>query len=155
VRSGASMRGGVDVPDCDALCESVRSIDTEVFGVPVGPEARLSFVCMGCRLGESGCRTEFRLRRARDLRGELLRRGSELLESKLPCDMPCLQVMMRSLGGCVEMLLLREWLVRDRMLLGRPSLEPALLREPVSHVSLIRTRLLNAQSCLNTLIAPV
>lgn len=93
--------------------------------------------------------------RARDLRGELLRRGNELLESKLPCDMPCRQVIIRSLGGCVDMLLLREWLVRDRMLLGRPSLDPALLKDPVSHVSLMRMRLLYAQSCLNTLIAPV
>jgi hypothetical protein len=95
------------------------------------------------------------LRRANDLRGEALRRGSELFESKLPCEMPCRQVMMRSLGGCVDMLLLREWLVRDKMLLGRPSLELALLSDPVSHASLIRKRLAKAQSCLNTLIAPV
>jgi hypothetical protein len=53
------------------------------------------------------------------------------------------------------MLLLREWLVRDKMLLGRPSLELALLSDPVSHASLIRKRLAKAQSCLNTLIAPV
>jgi hypothetical protein len=149
------MRGGVDVSDCDALCETVRSMDTEVLGVPLWTDARLSLVCVGRRLGDSGWRTEVRLRRANDLRGEALRRGSELLESKLPCEMPCRHVMIRSLGGCVDMLLLREWVVRDRMLLGRPSLEPALLIDPVSHASLIRKRLAKAQSCLNTLIAPV
>jgi hypothetical protein len=83
----------------------VRSIDIEVLGVPEGPE---SFVCIGFKLGESGWRTEFRLMRAKDLRGEALRRGNELLESKLPFDMSCRQVMMRSFGGCVDILLLRE-----------------------------------------------
>lgn len=150
------MRGGVEISECDceALWEVVRSIEMDVLGLPLGPAARESSV-VGRRLGESGWRTELKLMRARDLRGELLRRGNELFESKLPWDMPCLQVMMRSFGGCVDMLLLREWLVRDRMLLGRPSLEPALRKEPVSHASLMRTRLLYAQSCLNTLIAPV
>jgi hypothetical protein len=90
------MRGGVEVSDCDGVCEGVRSMDKEVLGVPEGPE---SLVGTGRKLGESGWRTEFRLMRARDLRGEALRRGNELLESKLPCDMPCRQVMMRSFGG--------------------------------------------------------
>lgn len=103
------MRGGVEVSDCEMLCGGVRSIDIEVLGVPLGPERRVSLVCIGRRLGESGWRTELKLRRAKDLRGEALRRGSELLvESKLPCDMPCRQVMMRSLGGCVDTLSLRE-----------------------------------------------
>ena len=135
------MRGGVEVSDCVALWEGVRSMDIEVFELPGGPEASESFVGMGRRLGESGWRTEVRLRRARDFRGEALRRGSEVLESKLPWEIPCRQVMMRSLGGCVDILLLRDWLVRDKILLGRPSFEPALLRDPVSQASLIRTRL--------------
>jgi hypothetical protein len=156
VRSGPNMRGGVEASDCDMLCEGVRSIDMEVFGVSTGPEVRTSLVCVGRKFGESGWRTEPKLRRTNDLRGEALRRGREpLVESKLPLDMPCRQVMMRSLGGCVDTLSLREWLVRDSMLLGRPILEPALLSDDVSHASLIRMRLANAQSCLKTFMAPV
>jgi hypothetical protein len=103
------MRDGVDVSDCVTLCEGVRSIDTEVVGVPPVLESCDSLVCMGRRLGESGWRTDVMLRRAIDFRGEALRRGSELLvESKLPWEMPCLQVIMRSFGGCVDTLDRRE-----------------------------------------------
>jgi hypothetical protein len=150
------MRGGVEISDCDASNEVLRSTDIEVFGVPDGAELSVSFVCMGRRLGDSGWRTEVILRRASDLRGDALRRASELLvESKLPCDMPCRQVMIRSFGGCVDMLSLRDRLVRDNMLLGLPIFGPALRSDVVSHVSLNRMRFANAQSCLNTFSAPV
>jgi hypothetical protein len=103
------MRGGVEASDCVTLCDGVRSIESEVLGVPAGFESRVSLVCVGRRLGESECRTDVILRRASDFRGEALRRGSELLvESKLPWEMPCRQVMMRSLGGCVDTLDRRE-----------------------------------------------
>lgn len=39
MRSGASMRGGVETSDCEALWEVVRSIEMDVLGVPVGPVA--------------------------------------------------------------------------------------------------------------------
>jgi hypothetical protein len=76
---------------------------------------------------------------ASDFRGEALRREMELVESMLPCDMPCRHVMMRSFGGCVDMLSLRDRLVRDIILLGRP-MPDALFMDVVSHCSLIRMR---------------
>jgi hypothetical protein len=86
------------------------------------------------------------------LRGDMLRlflrRMDPLGEWRLPFEMSCRQVMMRSLGGCVDTLSLLDRLVRDRMLLGRPFFEA------ISH-SRIRKRLLNAQSCRNTFSDPV
>src|SRR5690348_1002954 len=118
------MWGGVESSDCDASIGVVRSTEIEVFGVPEGATLNASLFCNGRRLGESGWRTEFMLRRANDFRGDALRRARELLvESKLPCDMPWRHVMMRSFGGCVETLSLRDRLVRDNMLLGRPIFE--------------------------------
>jgi hypothetical protein len=88
------------MPDCDAACEcGVRSMDTDVLGVPVNVLLSVSFVCVGRRLGGSGGRTEVRLRRARDLRGEVPRRSELFVESTLPWEIPWRQVMMRSLGG--------------------------------------------------------
>lgn len=118
----------------------VRSIEIDVFGVP-GLISGFPGGCTGRRMGESDCDcgAECRLNAASDFLGEALRRGTELLESKLPCAMPCRQVMMRSLGGCVERLSLRERLVRDIMLLGRPMPE-VLLMDAVSHCSVSRMR---------------
>jgi hypothetical protein len=79
VRWDASWCEDVEASEYVALWEGVRSMDIDVFD----SEARVSFVCTGLRLGESGYRTELKLKRARDLRGEALRR-IELLESKLP-----------------------------------------------------------------------
>ena len=76
---------------------------------------------------------------ASDFRGEALRRGRELVESRLPCDMPCRHVIMRSFGGCVDTLSRRDRLVREIILLGRP-IPDALFMEAVSHCSLIRMR---------------
>ena len=122
----------------------------------MGLELTESCNCVGPRAGESGGRAECKLRPAKDLRGDALRRGRELfVESKLPCEMPCRQVMIRSLGGCVDMLSLLDRLVRDSMLLGRPIFDPPLFMDDVSHVSLIRKRLTKAQSCLKTFNEPV
>jgi hypothetical protein len=74
-------------------------MDTDVLGVPVNVLLSVSFVCVGRRLGGSGGRTEVRLRRARDLRGEVPRRSELFVESTLPWEIPWRQVMMRSLGG--------------------------------------------------------
>jgi hypothetical protein len=155
---------GEDASDCDTDAlraevvremEVVRDIDTDVLGVPVGLVSRVSLVVVGRRTGELCCGVECRLRAANDFRGEALRRGRELLESKLPCDIPCRHVMMRSLGGWVDMLsLLERWLVRDKMLLGRP-MPDALFIDAVSSCSLMRMRFAKAQSCRNTFSAPV
>jgi hypothetical protein len=150
--SGTFTRGGVETSDCGALSAAARSIDTEVFGVPVGTEFVVSWDFVGLRAGESGVRAELRLSAAIDLRGETLRplfRRIDPVESKLPCEMLCRHVMMRSFGGCVDTLSLLDRLVRDRMLLGRPFLDD------VSQVSLSRTRLSYAQSCLNTFNDPL
>lgn len=137
-------------------------MESEVLGVPGGPECVVSVsrVSVGPRTGESACESECRVeakeRPARDLRGEALRRGSELfVESKLPCEMPWRQVMMRSIGGCVEMLSRRDRLEREIMLFGRPIFEPARFIDVVSQASLRRMRFANAQSCLNTFKEPV
>ena len=79
-----------------------------------------------------------------------------LTESKLPWDMSCRQDMMRSFGGCVEVLSLRVRPVwEDRMLLGRPNLDRFENTEAVSQLSMARVRFENAQSWRKTLIAPV
>lgn len=130
----------------------MRSTDMEVFGVPVRPESVVSRDLTGFKAGESGARAELRLSAAIDLRGETLRpllRRIDPVESKLPCEMSCRHVMIRSFGGCVDTESLLERLFRERMLLGRPNLED------VSHVSLSRTRLSYAQSCLKTFKDPL
>jgi hypothetical protein len=48
------MRDGVDVSECVTLCEGVCSIDMEAVDVPAGMESRVSLVCVGRKLGESG-----------------------------------------------------------------------------------------------------
>ena len=141
---------GEEASDCDTdalLADVVRDMDMEVFGVPVGLVSRVSFVCVERRTGES---VDLKLRAASDLRGEALRRGRDELESKLP--MPCRHVMIRSFGGCVDILSLLE--VRDIMLLGRP-IPDARFMDAVSNCSLIRRRFAKAQSCRNTFNAPV
>lgn len=146
------MYGGVDTSECDALCAGVWSYDTEVLGVPVGPELVVSWDLVGFKDGVSGAGVELMLSAAIDLRGETLRpflRRTEPVESKLPCEIPCRQVMMRSFGGCVDTLSRLERLVRERMLLGRPILDE------VSQVSRSRTRLSYAQSCLKTFSDPL
>lgn len=104
----------------------------------------------------SGYRASAGSRAAIVLRGDMLRLlrridplgECRLGEWRLPFEMPCRQVMMRSLGGCVDALSRLERLVRESMLLGRPIFEAE------SH-SRIRRRLLKAQSCRNTLSDPV
>ena len=146
---------GDEASDCDALRNDVvvRSMDMDVLGVPVGLVSKVSFVFVGCRTGDSWG-VEWKLRAARDFRGEALRRGREFVESKLACDMLCRHVIIRSFGGCVDTLSRRDRLVRDMMLLGRP-IPDILFMDAVSHCSLSRMRFWWAQSCLNTFSAPV
>lgn len=133
------------------------SREDEVPGVSVGRGISWeSFVFVGRRMGEWE-REEgeaLRFRAARDLRGEALRMESEVPESMLPWVMSWRQVMMRSLGGCVDTLSRRDRLVREIMLLGRPMTDARFIRV-LSHCSLCRIRFWNAQSCRNTLRAPV
>ena len=55
------------------LWAGVRSMDMDVFEVPVGPEFVVSCDLVSFKAGESGTRVEFRLSAAIDLRGETLR----------------------------------------------------------------------------------
>jgi hypothetical protein len=154
-------RGGVDGWDGGALWwTDKRSMERDFWELPLGPEHVVVTVGMGPREGESSGRREAVLLRL-DFRGEelraMLRRGvGPFTESKLPWESSCRQFMMRSLGGCVDVLSL---LARpnERILFERPTLEPARLEktDAASQLSVRRFRLACAQSCRKTLIEPV
>ena len=83
---GSSFSGGMEASEDsvvgEMLCvEGVWCAELDVAGVTVGPVGLAS----AGRKGDSGRRV---WKLASDLRGEALRRGRELFESKLPCEMP-------------------------------------------------------------------
>jgi hypothetical protein len=150
-------------------------LSKELLGVAFVRFEAVSVVSVGPRAGESAARVEFMLVSfPKGFLGLTLlandRRGvPPLVESKLPCEMSCRHDMILSLGGCVDVLsllvlpvacdiiLLGLPVACDIILLGLPIFEPVRLEntDELSQLSLARARFWNAQSCRNTLSAPV
>jgi len=146
-------RGGVEASEGAMLgCWRERwSMDTDVSGLPLGPDTGVAIVGIGPSAGESKGRIEAMLSRF-DFRGEVLRamllRGVEpLAESKLPCESSCRQFMMRSFGGCVAVLSRLDFPI-ESILFERPTMEPARFEktEAASQLSVSRFLFVCAQS---------
>jgi len=146
----------------EELCAGVMSM--EVFGVAFVRFEAVSVVSVGPIAGEStACVDVMLVSLPKGFLGLTLlasdRRGvPPLAESKLPCEMSCRHDIILSLGGCVDVLsLLVLPVVCDIILLGLPIFEPVRFEntDEVSQLSFARARFWNAQSCRNTLSAPV